>query len=183
MQLAFRRFSDKAFPSYAFIPGKFPHPIKHPDGHSYRAPGVPAHPVKYYPPEEWFRSDDYLYGCDLYNHGYWWEAHEAWEGLWQLTDKRGVQGRFLQCLIQVSARHLKVLENSAGGVKSLGESSEKYFRGIVEEIGAAEFMGLEFQSWFEGVQGYYKTILLQSLPLKHVPEKFPYIQLSQNGSA
>jgi predicted metal-dependent hydrolase len=44
---------------------------------------------------------------DLHNFAYWWEAHEAWEGLWQLTDKRCEQAQFLQGLIQVSAALLK----------------------------------------------------------------------------
>jgi hypothetical protein len=34
-------------------------------------------------------SDAFLWGLDLFNHGYYWEAHEAWEGLWQVADRDG----------------------------------------------------------------------------------------------
>jgi hypothetical protein len=32
-------------------------------------------------------SDAFLWGLDLFNHYYYWEAHEAWEGLWQVADR------------------------------------------------------------------------------------------------
>jgi uncharacterized protein len=31
-------------------------------------------------------SDAFGWGLDVFNHGYYWEAHEAWEGLWQVAD-------------------------------------------------------------------------------------------------
>jgi hypothetical protein len=34
-------------------------------------------------------TDAFLWGLDLFNHGYYWEAHEAWEGLWQVADRDG----------------------------------------------------------------------------------------------
>nr|WP_244447982.1 DUF309 domain-containing protein [Neorhizobium vignae] len=49
-------------------------------------------------------------GQDLFNHGYYWEAHEAWEGLWQAA-KRGSQLRaFLKGLILLSAAGVKIRE-------------------------------------------------------------------------
>ena len=93
-------------------------------------------------PAEWAKSIDYLYGCDLYNHAYWWEAHEAWEGLWQLTDKTGIQGRFFQGLIQASACHLKRLVGHANGVERLGRTSLGYLRAVVEKTTGATYMGL-----------------------------------------
>jgi hypothetical protein len=42
-------------------------------------------PSQYLPaftPEDWRSCDLYLYGIDLFNHGYWWEAHEALEDVW-----------------------------------------------------------------------------------------------------
>ena len=110
------RYCDTPFPAYRFIPGRSPHPTADSRGHSYRVPGSPSPAVTLVSPSEWARSIDYLYGCDLYNHAYWWEAHEAWEGLWQLTDKAGIQGRFLQGLIQASACHLKRFVRQAKGL-------------------------------------------------------------------
>src|SRR2546422_4985790 len=38
-------------------------------------------------PEEWWDSEWYLYGIDLYNYGHWWECHEVFEGLWHADRK------------------------------------------------------------------------------------------------
>ncbi|MET2831203.1 DUF309 domain-containing protein [Mesorhizobium shangrilense] len=44
--------------------------------------------------EEALSSNAFRWGSDLFNHGYYWEAHEAWEPLWhaakqsaQLSDR------------------------------------------------------------------------------------------------
>ncbi len=39
--------------------------------------------------DDWLRCRDYLRGIDLFNHGYYWEAHEVWEGLWHTAGHRG----------------------------------------------------------------------------------------------
>ncbi len=67
-------------PPYSYVPGgPFPHPIREPSGHSYghRTEAVP--PIE---PDGWRDSPAYLRGIDLFNAGYYWEAHEAWEPLW-----------------------------------------------------------------------------------------------------
>src|SRR5437868_3427744 len=102
------RLCDRPFPPYRFTPARDPHPIADPRGHSYLPSGTGHAIVEYVPPEQWRRSMEYLYGCDLYNHGYWWEAHEAWEGLWRVVPRDSAQHRFLQGIIQVAACHLKL---------------------------------------------------------------------------
>ncbi len=49
-------------------------------------------------PEEWRACRNYLYGIDLFNHGFYWEAHEAWEGLWVACGRRGPTATYLQAL-------------------------------------------------------------------------------------
>ena len=58
-------------------------------------------------PGAWRESIDYLYGVDLYNHLYYWEAHEAWEGPWKVMSRQAFPSVFLQGLIQVAAALLK----------------------------------------------------------------------------
>ena len=94
---------QKPFPPYRHIPGVTPHPIRDPRGHSYGVEEV--HDAEPLPPEFWRQNEDYLYGVDLYNFAYWWEAHEAWEGLWHQAE--GTYRLFLQGLIQVSAAFIK----------------------------------------------------------------------------
>ena len=58
-------------------------------------------------PEEWLKSEDYLYGIDLYNFAYWWECHEVFEALWHEVGPDTEQGNFFQALIQLAAANLK----------------------------------------------------------------------------
>jgi Domain of unknown function (DUF309) len=44
------------------------------------------------------RSREYLHGIDLFNHGFYWGAHEAWEGLWVACGRRGPTATYLQAL-------------------------------------------------------------------------------------
>lgn len=99
------RFSNRPFPPYRFVPGRSPHPRRDPRGHSFgQTAPRPISPL----PEEWRGSDDYLYGIDLYNHGYWWECHEVFEGLWHTAGHQTEQGNFFKALIQLAAANLKL---------------------------------------------------------------------------
>ncbi len=173
------RYCETPFPPYRYVPGRGPHPTAHPDGHSFRPAGAAEHAAVIVPPERWRQSPDYLYGCDLYNHGYWWEAHEAWEALWQLTDKSDVQGRFLQALIQTAACHLKLFEGKREGVRSLRASSEGHARFVLERLPSLRFMGLNFGAWWSGVTDYYGRVRRgEGASAAHDPEHYPYIDLS-----
>ena len=70
-----RWLPEKSFPPYAYLPGRQPHPVRDPAGHSYHVEPMPV------AAEAPLGSDVFLWGLDLFNHGYYWEAHEAWEGL------------------------------------------------------------------------------------------------------
>ena len=52
----------------------------------------------------------FLWGLDLFNHGYYWEAHEAWEGLWQVADRDGPLRMLFKGLILLSAAGIKIRE-------------------------------------------------------------------------
>jgi hypothetical protein len=98
------RYTKRAFPLYRFLPGRSPHPRRHPQGHSFEQPELQPHPFE---PERWMTSEDYLYGIDLYNGSYWWEAHEVFEGFWHAYGRETTAGNFFQALIQCAAAHLK----------------------------------------------------------------------------
>ena len=63
--------------------------------------------MKSFDPDKWHSCEEYLYGIDLFNHGYWWEAHEALEAVWAAAGRRTKTGFFVQGLIQVAVAHLK----------------------------------------------------------------------------
>lgn len=165
------------FPSYRFVPGKFPHPVANPEGHSYREPGEPEPHVPFYPPEQWRKSEDYLFGCDLYNHAYWWEAHEAWEGLWHVVPKPSVQRSFLQGLIQVTAGHMQVHLGKIDGVKRLQKTSNRHLAVVLEAVGDNAYMGLRLAAWVDDVNRYWDEILAGA-EMSHHAEAYPFLRLS-----
>lgn len=98
------RYTNRTFPTYRFLPGRTPHPRRHPQGHSFKQPEPYPRPFE---PELWATSEDYLYGIDLYNWTYWWEAHEVFEGFWHAYGRTTLEGNFFQALIQCTAANLK----------------------------------------------------------------------------
>jgi len=129
----------RSFPPYAFLPGRDPHPTRDPEGHSY---GEDEAGAEYHPPAHWADNDDYLFGVDLYNHGYLWEAHEAWEGLWHAAKHDARQADFLQGLIQCGAAALKIPMEQPRGLERLSEIGTARLEGVVAG-GPTEYMGLD----------------------------------------
>ena len=171
------RYCATPFPTYRFVPGRNPHPTADPSGHSFQAPGSPSESISLMLPADWMGSVEYLYGCDLYNHAYWWEAHEAWEGLWQLADKAGIQGRFLQGLIQTSACHLKRFVCHPKGVERLRRTSLGYLQAVVDGTTGPTFMGLDVVAFVKDFNAYYETWDQAELTLDHDPRAYPYLRL------
>jgi hypothetical protein len=126
-----RLVPDEPFPGYAYIPGRCPHPTSDPAGHSY---GIePAVPEKV-EPEKWRACRPYLYGIDLFNAGFYWESHVAWESLWMACGRRGVVADFLKGLIKLAAAGVKALEENPAGVKSHSGRAAELFRRVSESM-------------------------------------------------
>jgi len=66
--------------------------------------------------ENWAACAPYLRGVDLWNHGYYWEAHEEWESLWHAAGRSGFAADFFKGLIQLAVAGVKVRENRAESV-------------------------------------------------------------------
>ena len=121
-------------PPYAYAPGHdLPHPVTDSCGHSYSAvhdqprgalntPVLPAH----LPPDPASRRHTlaatlaadplWLYSLDLFNGGWYWESHEAWEGFWNTLGRTTPEARFVQGLIHLAAAAVKVREGKPNGV-------------------------------------------------------------------
>lgn len=117
------RYTEKEFPPYHFIPGLAPHPEK--EGGYLR--GQTINPFDF--DENNYQSNEtYLYGIDLFNHEYYWEAHVYWEVLWNHVGRKTSQGYFLQALIKLAAagvKHkLKQEEAAAGHIQRALEHLE-----------------------------------------------------------
>ena len=66
----------------------------------------------------------------MYNFAYYWEAHEAWEGIWKTTERSDIPGAFLQGLIQISAALLKREMQVWGGVDRLSRAGMEKLRRV-----------------------------------------------------
>jgi hypothetical protein len=68
-------------------------------------------------PARWEESAAYRYGVDLFNHGFYWEAHEAWESLWHAAGRSGPVAIWLKSLIKLAAAAVKVREGNSAGAQ------------------------------------------------------------------
>jgi hypothetical protein len=143
----------RAFPPYAFLPGRDPHPTRDPAGHSFGRASESTRPLD---PQCWRENVPYLFGVDLYNHAFLWEAHEAWEDVWHATKADRIQALFLQGLIQCAAAWLKIPMQQPRGLERLSHMAlEK-----LEQVRRAEgprYMGLALLPFSEAVRIFAET--------------------------
>jgi pre-rRNA-processing protein TSR3 len=135
---------DLAFPPYTFIPGRTPHPVRDPGGHQFGKTLEPPPPLD---PNRWQDSRAYLYGIDLFNHGYYGESHEEWEGLWRAAGRSGRLADFLKGLIKLAAAGVKVRQGQPRGVASHAAGAADLFRDTAQQLGGedAVYLGLRLR--------------------------------------
>ncbi|MEC7987750.1 MAG: DUF309 domain-containing protein [Myxococcota bacterium] len=93
------RLAHIELPPYRYVPGLLPHPLRSPEGHLYQKD------VCYPSSERWWEDHYLLRGADLFDHRFYWEAHEVWEERWHQVSSE--YRTFLQALIQMAAAILK----------------------------------------------------------------------------
>lgn len=96
-----RLLPGRPLPPYAYLPGRHPHPVRDPGGHSHGVPEVHDDP------------DALAWGIDLFDQGYPWEAHEAWEPLWFAAERGSPLRALYKGLILLAAAGVKVREGKA----------------------------------------------------------------------
>jgi uncharacterized protein len=136
-----RLVPDEPFPAYSYVTGRFPHPTRDPTGHSFGA--VPVRPPMP-DPSRWRDCRPYLLGVDLFNFGYYWEAHEVWEGVWHACGRTGTAGNFIKGLIKLAAAGVKVRERRPHGVQSHARRAAELFRQTAGQLspGEVRYFGL-----------------------------------------
>lgn len=169
------RYSVRPLPAYRYLPGRTPHPRRHPLGHSF---GLPEPRPPAFPPEAWAGSEEYRYGIDLYNFGYWWECHEIFEGLWLAAGPRTEQGNFFQALIHFAAANLKKSLGAEAPAETLARNgltrlarTPRYYMGA--DLGALD---ADVRSHFAGSRSSPPLIRLAGFPAsdRHSPGDIPY---------
>ncbi len=123
-ELPARYAPEIPFPPYAFISGRHPHPVSHPQGHRF---GVIEEPLPAPDAAALGSNAHFRHGVDLFNHGYYWEAHEVWEGLWLACGRRGKLADFLKALIRLAAAGVKAREDNRDGVMKHARRTAELF--------------------------------------------------------
>jgi hypothetical protein len=129
---ALRYCPERALPPYAYVPGQTPHPLSDPRGHSYgqHPLGTPA-----LTDADFAQNQTYRYALDLFNQGYYWEAHEAWESLWHAAGRTGVTADFLKGLIKLAAAGVKATEGRPLGITRHATSAAGLFLFVGKTVG------------------------------------------------
>jgi hypothetical protein len=78
---------------------------------------------------------DFAYACDLFDHRYYWEAHEVWESEWRELDRDTPAAWFLQGLICAAAFCLKRHQGVTEGARTLLERTHLCLRAVVDHEG------------------------------------------------
>lgn len=97
------RLTSRALPEVRFVPGRGRRPE----------------------PQSAVAADELAYGIDLFHHGFLWEAHEAWEGLWRAAPRGSTLAHGLRGLIQCAAGALKAETDRPQGLVRLAAKAQR----------------------------------------------------------
>jgi hypothetical protein len=164
-------------PRYTHVPSSgTPHPYRDPRGHSFnRKPSTPKQLTE----ENWAECRSYLVGLDLFNLGFYWEAHDEWDRLWRQSGPDSIVGKFLKGLVKIAAAGIKVREESIHGVRRHAASAGEVFADVAAETDQERFCGLKFEDLQfaadRAAQLVYKPDLEPGRPLR----VFPYLLIPE----
>jgi predicted metal-dependent hydrolase len=131
-------------PPYSYVSGHWPHPLRDPAGHSF---GITHPPVVLPDPSAWHTCREYCYAVDLWNAGYYWEAHEQWEALWHAAGRTGATADFFKSLIKLAAAGVKVREARPEGVLRHLTRAEQLWQQVLATRNEEPSFSLQSRYW------------------------------------
>jgi len=169
---------EQAFPPYRYVPGLQPHPVRDPGGHSYQAPPRLGRHAPW-DVSAWRTLAAWLFGVDLFNAFFFWEAHESWEGLWAVQPRASAPARLLQGLIQFAAALLKIHLGSLPGAAALSRAG-------LDNLSASaavspRCLGLDLRATFTQFHHYFRP--LNERTLSPLDASVPVLLLSGSSDA
>lgn len=145
-----RRYSpDRSLPQEPYLPGI-----------GQRPPESDLH-APMLSPDRWMGNDAYLWGVDLFNAGYYWEAHEAWEAAWHAAPG-DTQKSFLQALVQYAAGMLKFRSGPKKTAAVLAERSLARLEGVKAQVEQPPYMGCDLDSVIAVLRRMYDGEVLET---------------------
>jgi uncharacterized protein len=137
--------SAPRLPAYSYVPGgPWPHPNRAKDTLADRdqEPCLPATTLS----GDLAASPMFRRGVELFDAGYYWEAHEAWEFLWHAVGRRGPTADILRGLIKLAAAGIKVRERREPGVRTHTRRAAECFASARRQGGRHQ-LGLDLDLW------------------------------------
>ncbi|MEE9394704.1 MAG: DUF309 domain-containing protein [Planctomycetota bacterium] len=162
----------RTFPAYTFVPGHQPHPWRDPAGHSFGRERVEAGEVD---SKNWGQHPLWNEGLDLFNHGYFWEAHEALEALWHGLGREGPVADLLRALIKACAAHLKAFDDQNIGPRTLARRAAEEIEGLLDRDGAlvgvvwSQRFETELRHFLSEHRNWFETLLAEGPVLPAFP--------------
>lgn len=138
------RYTERSLPPYRHLPFQNPHPFLDADGHSY---GEKLEPITGFSVNNWQQSNEYLYAIDLFNHGFWWEAHERLKHISVGAGRESETGQFVQGLIQVAAAMLKLYLKEEDPARTLADLGLSHLR-----AGQNPYLGIDWEQLADAVE-------------------------------
>lgn len=113
-------------------------------------------------PDHWMENEAYLAGLWLYAHGYFWEAHEVWEPVWQNARPNSPERILLQALIQTANAGLKITMDRLDAARRLAHIASDLLHEAVMS-GRERVMGVNLTAAFSLAEAF--TLALEVDPL------------------
>jgi len=129
--------------------------VNDPRGHLFNSPEPAPLPLDHLPDDPASRrcalaallaaDPRWLHALDLFNEGFSWEAHEAWEQFWHALGRTTPEARFVQGLIHLAAAAVKIREGKPAGVTKHTQRARELLdgAGAADQGGAGEGRGLD----------------------------------------
>jgi uncharacterized protein len=137
-------FSDAPLPAYTYVPGgPWPHPKRVLEE---QATGGSACGNDHSGTQGSWWQARFRRAAELFNAGYYWEAHEVWEELWHAEGRRGPTAEVLKGLIKLAAAGVKVREGRENGVRTHCRRAAESFAAAAGQGGPCQ-LGQNLELW------------------------------------
>lgn len=131
------RYSTRSLPDAPYIPGISPRDQR-------PAMSARREPIDY---DALAIDDEFRHGIDLFNHGFPWEAHEAWEPLWFAAPRDRTERALLHGLIHAAAAAVKAKSGALDPARNLVRSALEHLALVDTQILDVEQLGRALTVW------------------------------------
>ena len=161
------------FPALTYVPGQVPHPHRQElDERSDESLPQPGSDLR----------RNLLFGLELFEQGFYWEAHEAWESVWVELGRSGAEANVIKGLIKLAACGVKCLCANRNGATRHIVRGVAIFAGSACEfvlVGGVQIDVRKLQEFAETIQ---HSLPVNTSPADGQPRSLPNFQVRESFS-